>query len=175
MYGEIQNMDNIKQNDITGNLRDIEGNGTLLDILLEFEKMLEEQGMYGYENWKEGEVAGGPKLSRYWLNVTLMYPYKKMPNPRATARLENIGCDVKFTKSVLNVPRTVKKQEDLDTDKKPKIDATDIWLIDIWMPRKFVDEALTGKDVVDGGINQSDLSKAYETGLDDETKIGQDS
>ena len=152
-------MDNIKQNNIIDNLRDIEGNGTLLDILLEFEKMLEEQGMYGYENWKEGEVAAGPKLSRYWLNVTLMYPYKKMPNPRAMARLENIGCDVKFTKSVLNVPRTVKKQEDLDTNKKPKIDATDIWLIDIWMPRKFVDEALTGKDVVDGDINLDWMTK----------------
>ena len=103
-----------------------------------------------------------------------MYPYKKMPNQRAAARLENIGCDVKFKKSVLNVPRTVKKQEDLDANKKPKIDATDIWLIDIWMPRKFVDEALSGKDVLDGDINSSDLSKAYETGLDDETKIGQD-
>jgi len=174
MYGEIQNMDNIKQNDITDNLRDIDGNGTLLDILLEFEKMLEEQGMYGYENWKKGEVAQGPKLSRYWLNVTLMYPYKDMPNPKASARLENIGCDVKFKKSVLNVPRTVKSHDDLDPSKKPKIDATDIWLVDVWMPRKFVDEALTGKDVVDGDINQSDLTKAYETGLDDETKIGQD-
>ena len=43
------------------------------------------------------------------------------------------------------------------------------------MPRKLEEEAMTGKDVVDGDINQSDLSKAYETGLDDETKIGQDS
>ena len=167
-------MDKIKHNDIIDNLRSIDGNGTLLDILLEFEKMLEEQGMYGYENWKSGEVAHGPKLSRYWLNVTLMYPYKKMPNPKAALRLTNIGCDVKFKKATLNVPKTVKSHEDLDTNKKPKIDATDIWLIDIWMPRKFVDEALSGKDVLDGDINSSDLSKAYETGLDDETKIGQD-
>jgi len=42
------------------------------------------------------------------------------------------------------------------------------------MPRKFVDEALTNRNVVDGDINQSELSKAYETGLDDETNIGQD-
>jgi hypothetical protein len=136
--------------------------------------MLEEQGMYGYENWKQGEVAQGPKLSRYWLNVTLMYPYLKMPNPKAKARLENIGCDVKFKKATLKTPRTVKKQEDLDSNKKPKLDSEDVWLVDIWMPRKFVDEALTGKDVVDGDINQSELSNAYETGLDDETKLGQD-
>ena len=103
-------MDDIKQNDIIDNLRNVDGNGTLLDILLEFEHMLEEQGMYGYENWKQGEVAQGPKLSRYWLNVTLMYPYLKMPNPKAKARLENIGCDVKFKKATLKTPRTVKKQ-----------------------------------------------------------------
>ena len=167
-------MDDIKQNDIIDNLRNVDGNGTLLDILLEFEHMLEEQGMYGYENWKQGEVAQGPKLSRYWLNVTLMYPYLKMPNPKAKARLENIGCYVKFKKATLKTPRTVKKQEDLDSNKKPKLDSEDVWLVDIWMPRKFVDEALTGKDVVDGDINQSELSNAYETGLDDETKLGQD-
>ena len=42
------------------------------------------------------------------------------------------------------------------------------------MPRKFVDEALTNRNVVDGDINQSELSNAYEAGLDDETNIGQD-
>ena len=62
----------------------------------------------------------------------------------------------------------------MDSNKKPKLDSEDVWLVDIWMPRKFVDEALTGKDVVDGDINQSELSNAYETGLDDETKLGQD-
>ena len=105
-------MSEIKQNDIIDNLRGIDGNGTLLDILLEFEHMLDEQGMYGYE--------------------------------------------------------------DLDTNKKPKLKDHAVWLVDIWMPRKFVDEALSGRDVTDGSINQSELSNAYEAGLDDETNIGQD-
>ena len=167
-------MNEIMQNDVIDNLRSIDGNGTLLDILLEFEHMLDEQGMYGYENWKLGEVAHGPKLSRYWLNVVLMYPYLKMPNPRAALRLKNIGCDVKFKKGTLKVPVTVKSQEDLDAKKKPKLKNHTVWLVDVWMPRKFVDEALTNRNVVDGDINQSELSKAYETGLDDETNIGQD-
>jgi hypothetical protein len=42
------------------------------------------------------------------------------------------------------------------------------------MPRKFVDEALSNKNIIDGNIDQSELSNAYETGLDDETNIGQD-
>ena len=33
-------MDDIKQNDIIGNLRNVDGNGTLLDILLEFETLI---------------------------------------------------------------------------------------------------------------------------------------
>ena len=167
-------MSEIKQNDILDNLRGVDENETLLDILLEFENMLDEQGMYGYKNWKLGEVAHGPKLSRYWLNVTLMYPYLKMPNPRAALRLENIGCDVKFKKATLKVPVTVKSQEDLDMKKKPKLKSHVVWLVDVWMPRKFVDEALTNKNIVDGDINQSELSNAYEAGLDDETNIGQD-
>ena len=167
-------MSEIKQNDIIDNLRSIDGNGTLLDILLEFEHMLDEQGMYAYENWKLGEVAHGPKLSRYWLNVVLMYPYLKMHNPTAALRLKNIGCDVKFKKATLKVPVTVKSQEDLDEKKKPKLKNHTVWLVDVWMPRKFVDEALTNRNVVDGDINQSELSNAYEAGLDDETSIGQD-
>ena len=166
-------MSEIKQNDILDNLRGVDENETLLDILLEFENMLDEQGMYGYKNWKLGEVAHGPKLSRYWLNVTLMYPYLKMPNPKAALRLTNIGCDVKFKKATLKVPRTVKKQEDLDGDRKPKLDSHQVWLVDVWMPRKFVDTALQGKDEFTDKIDTSELSDAYESGLDDETNIGQ--
>ena len=167
-------MSEIEQTSIIDNLRSIDKNGTLLDILLEFEHMLDEQGMYAYKNWKLGEVTQGPKLTRYWLNVTLMYPYLKMPNPRAALRLTNIGCEVNFKKAVLKIPVTPKSQEDLDANKKPKLKNHDVWLVDVWMPRKFVDEALQNKVQIDGEIDSTDLSNAYEAGLDDETNIGQD-
>jgi hypothetical protein len=166
-------MSEIEHTNIIDNLRGIDKNGTLLDILLEFEHMLDEQGMYAYKNWKMGEVAQGPKLTRYWLNVTLMYPYLKMPNPRAALRLTNIGCEVNFKKAVLKIPVTPKSQEDLDANKKPKIKSHDVWLVDVWMPRKFVDTALDGKDEFSGAVDTSELSDAYESGLDDETNIGQ--
>ena len=167
-------MSEIEHANIIDNLRGIDKNGTLLDILLEFEHMLEEQGMYAYQNWKMGEVAHGPKLSRYWLNVTLMYPHLKMPDPKAALRLTNIGCEVNFKKSVLKVPVTPKSREDLDKDNKPKLKSHKIWLVDVWMPRKFVDEALQSKVQIDGEVDAKDLSTAYEAGLDDETNIGQD-
>ena len=64
---------------ILDNIRSIDKNGTLLDILLEFERVLDEAGLYAYKNWNLGEVAEGPKLSRYWISVKLMYPYIKIP------------------------------------------------------------------------------------------------
>ena len=167
-------MSEIEHANIIDNLRGIDKNGTLLDILLEFEHMLDEQGMYAYQNWKMGEVAHGPKLSRYWLNVTLMYPHLKMPDPKAALRLTNIGCEVNFKKSVLKVPVTPKSREDLDKDNKPKLKSHKIWLVDVWMPRKFVDEALQSKVQIDGEVDATELSTAYEAGLDDETNIGQD-
>ena len=65
------------------------------------------------------------------------------------------------------------KQEDLDINKKPKLDSHQVWLVDVWMPRKFVDTALQDKDEFTDEIDTSELSDAYESGLDDETNIGQ--
>ena len=47
---------------ILDNIRSIDKNGTLLDILLEFERVLDDSGLYAYKNWSLGEVAEGPKL-----------------------------------------------------------------------------------------------------------------
>lgn len=165
-------MSEMNYDDVVSNLRDIDKNGTLLDILLEFEKVLDEQGMYAYKNWKLGEVAEGPHISRYWLHVKLLYPYSKMPDPKAGLRLTKIGCEVKFEKALLKTPVMPTKQEDLDPDGKPKLKSDDVWLIDIWMPRKFVDEfkdetMKIGNDEVD----VEELNSAYDSGLDDETNI----
>ena len=50
-------MSDMIYDNIVGNLRDIDKNGTLLDILLEFEATLDKQGMYAYKNWKLGEIV----------------------------------------------------------------------------------------------------------------------
>lgn len=165
-------MSNIDNDDILENLRSIDANGTLLDMLLEFEHVLDEQGLYGYKNWKLGEVSQGPSLSRYWLYVQLMYPYKKMPEPIGAKRLTAIGCEVEFNKGILNVPVDVKSRDDLDEDGKPKIKKHKVWLIDVWMPRKFVDEFSDEKiKVGDDEIEVEEVNDAYDQGLDDETSV----
>lgn len=165
-------MSDIDNDDILENLRSIDANGTLLDMLLEFEHVLDEQGLYGYKNWKLGEVSQGPSLSRYWMYVQLMYPYKKMPEPSGAKRLTSIGCEVEFNKGVLKVPVDVKSRDDLDEDGKPKIKSHKVWLIDVWMPRKFVDEFSDEKiKVGDDEIEVEEVNDAYDQGLDDETSV----
>ena len=47
-------MSELNQDDILDNLRDVNKNNSLLDILLEFEKVLEDTGVYAYKNWDLG-------------------------------------------------------------------------------------------------------------------------
>jgi hypothetical protein len=165
-------MSEIDNEDVLDNLRDIDANGTLLDMLLEFEHVFDKQGLYVYDNWKYGEVIEGPSLSRYWLYVKLMYPYKKMPDPKGARRLVELGCEVEFKKGILKVPVDVKSREDLDENNRPKLKKHKVWLIDVWMPRRFIDEFTDDKINVDGdSVDVDELNQAYDDGLDDETNI----
>ena len=65
-------LDNTFIRNAVENINRINGNKTLLDMLLEFEKVLDDTGIYAYKNWMSGEVVEGPILERHWFNVTLM-------------------------------------------------------------------------------------------------------
>ena len=41
-------MSEVEHDKVIDNIRDIDKNGTLLDILLEFERVLDEVGLYAY-------------------------------------------------------------------------------------------------------------------------------
>lgn len=169
------NMSDTMHDGILDNIRSIDKNGTLLDILLEFERVLDEAGLYAYKNWSLGEVAEGPKLSRYWISVKLMYPYIKMPDPKAGLRLTKLGCEVKFEKGILKKPILPKSPEDLDEEGKPKLKSHDVWLVHVLMPRKLVDDFKDEEIMVgDSSVSTEEINQAYDTGLDDETNQRQD-
>ena len=165
-------MSELNQDDILDNLRDVNKNNSLLDILLEFEKVLEDTGVYAYKNWDLGEIVEGPNLSRYWLHVKLMYPYMGMPDPKAGIRLEKIGCEIKFNKGILKTPIIPKSPDDLDNEGMPKLKSDAIWMIDVWMPRKFIDNFTDEKIKIGSAeVDVTDLNDAYTSGLDDNTNI----
>ncbi len=151
------------------NINRINGNKNLLDILLEFEQILDESGIYAYRNWIDGEIVEGPILERHWFKVTLMYPYKKMPNPLAMRRLKKQGCRINYERGKIEVPvkvQSISDIQDLKT-KTPKTVKKNIWLIKIEMPRRYIEEFNDKNiDVSGENIDLESLTQAYDEGLD---------
>lgn len=132
-------------------IKKISETNTLLDMLLEFEKVLEDLDIYAYENWIKGEVLEGPDLDRHFVTVKLMYPKDQMPDPRGAMRLLDSRCLVRYTEETLVTPVRVKSFADVSLQARPdgtmrqkaKTQSEPVWVVEISMPRKFVDEFST--------------------------------
>lgn len=165
--------------DIRDTIESIYEGNTALDMLLEFEGILDNLHMYAYKNWINGEVVDGPHISRYWVEVTLMYPEKLMPDPEGSLRLTKHGCYVYYQKEDFIVSVDIKTPDDLEQDdkgeRKPKKIKKPVWLVKIVMPRHFVDEFNSNKIEVNGvEIDLSDVDDAYDEGLDGTAALQQD-
>ena len=129
-------------------IKKVSDTNTLLDMLLEFEKVLEDIDLYAYKNWQKGEVLEGPHLDRHFATVKLLYKENDMPDPYGAKRLMARDCMVKFHKDVLLSPRKVKTLDDIDmsvnddgtTRRKAKTQRENVWVVEIKMPRRYVDE-----------------------------------
>ena len=140
---------------VNDHIKKISETNSLLDMLLEFEKFLEDVDLYAYKNWMKGELVEGPILSRHFVTVKLMYPKKDMPDPYGAKRLFARECLVKFKEDTLIRPVKVKTFDDVDITPRPdgsirrkaKTKSEPVWVVEIKMPRKYVDEFET--DVIE--------------------------
>jgi len=129
-------------------IKKVSETNTLLDMLLEFEKTLDNIDLYSYKNWGLGEVLEGPTLNRHYVTVKLMYKESEMPDPAGAKRLFARDCLVKYTKDELLTPVKVKTFDDVTTDINPdgsvrhkaKTKTEPVWIVEIQMPRRYVDE-----------------------------------
>jgi len=145
----------IAVNILNDQIKKISETNTLLDMLLEFEKILEDVDLYAYTNWEKGEVLEGPNLDRHYVTVKLLYPHKEMPDPYGAKRLLARDCLVKYHKDTLVTPSKVKSFDDVVaeispdgiTKHKAKTKSEPVWVVEIKMPRRYVDEFST--DVVE--------------------------
>ena len=158
------------QDDINSNLSKILDSKNTLDVLLEFENMLDSVNIYAYKNWQYGEVVDGPKMGRHWVTVTLMYPNRLMPDPNGANRLVNYDCKVNYRKAVYVTPVKIKTQDDFEINEEgkrvPKMVKKGVWLIEITMPRRFIDDDSIAVDNDD--IDQDAVEEAYDDNLDSE-------
>jgi hypothetical protein len=131
--------------DVIKNVESIYSTNSSLSVLKDFERVLDEMDMYVYKNWQDGELAEGPKVDRYWITASFMWPREKMPDPMAAKRLLDYGCKVRYEKTHLLEPRKIKSPDDLRPGtKKGKLDRTPVWLVEITMPKKLVGDIFNG-------------------------------
>jgi len=154
-------------------LDDAYGSENILDILVEFERIFDQLDIYVFKNWIKGEIVEGPKIERYWITVTLMYPYKMMPDPEGAMRLMDHGCKVWYGQDTLNHVAKISGPESYEQNKdgklEPKLIKSPVWTVKVTMPRHFVDEMQTQKvDVGNTKIDMEDVSGAYDENLNGE-------
>mgnify|MGYP000418298263 CR=1 FL=1 len=139
-----------------------------MNTLLDFERVLDEADVYAFRNWINGELVQGPEIGRYSCTCTFMWPYALMPDPRATIRLANVGCNVKMLKSQLEVPIAVTSYEDFQSGSRyPKMKERQVWFMQIEIPFELMDDIKEGSiDLADQTIDLSEIEDAYDEDLD---------
>jgi len=139
--------------DILKNIEQVYGSNNSLNLLKDFERVIDELDTYVYENWLDGELVQGPKESRYFVECTFMWPKDNMPEPKGGMKLLEYGCKVQYAESMISSVRRIKKPDDIRPGtKKGKIDHKPVWLVKITMPKKLMHD-------IDRGYTELDKNK----------------
>ena len=152
--------------DIIRNVQSLYAVGPTLNILKDFERVLDELDVYVFANWGEGELLSGPTDSRHFVTCSFMWPADKMPDPSGGKRLLDRGCKVTYAKDELLKPREIKSPEDYRPGTvKGKIDAHDIWVVNIKMPKELIGNFKHGKDEIESQ-DEADMAPGGMDSLD---------
>jgi hypothetical protein len=158
-------------------VKEISLSDSALSTILDFERVIDELGVYVFRNWKLGELVEGPEYEKYFVTCTFMYPYKKMPDPRGGEQLLNYNCEVLYKRDELEYPVKIKNPGDYKPGTKlAKTKKVPIWLITITIPKKLMSDIEQGSiDLENEKIDMADLEQSYEEGLDEKTSKEQGS
>jgi hypothetical protein len=136
--------------DIIDNIEQIYGSNNALNILKDFERVIDELDIYVYDHWIDGELVQGPKESRYFVECTFMWPRDKMPEPQGGLRLIDYGCKVQVAETMLSKVRKIRTPDDIRPGtRKGKIDIDPIWLVKVQMPKKLMHDINRGYRALD--------------------------
>lgn len=146
----------------------LEDSPHLLDLLIQMEDVLDSLDVYVFKNWIDGEIVEGPKVRRYWLDVTLKYDLKKMPDPRAGLRLLKHGVRIDFSKAHEDAKGKIHEEDSAEIT--PGENSRVVWLVRISIPRRLIDETNSGQlDFYDDDIDAEDVQDAQDGGMNDES------
>jgi len=133
--------------DVIKNIQTLSENNSAFKVLKDFERVIDELDIYVYKNWIEGELVAGPDVGRYAVTCSWMWQRDEMPDPQGAKRLSDYGCKVLYKKEHILVPRKIKEPGDYRPGtKKGKIDAHPVWILEITMPKKLMQDVYIGKE-----------------------------
>jgi len=146
--------------DVINNIEQIYHSNNSLNLLKDFERVIDELDLYVYDHWIDGELASGPKSSRYFVECTFMWPKHKMPDPKGGMTLIDYGCKVEFAEDYVAKVRKIKTPDDIRPGtKKGKIDYYPVWMVKITMPKKLMASIESGSKQLDQNTIEDILSQ----------------
>lgn len=162
--------------DLLDNTKKIFMTDSVVDSLMDFERVLDELDLYSFANWKSGELVKGPDYEKYFVGCTFMWPYAKMPDPRGAVRLSDYDCEVNYRQDFFKHPVQVKHPTDFRPGTKvPRLTDTPVWLVEIVMPKKLMHDIKQGAlELESGTVDMEDIDQAYETGTDSDLQKNPD-
>ena len=147
----------------------------LLDILTSFEKFLDDSNLYVYSGWMDGVIVEGPNVSKYWVEIVLMFDGATMPDPRGAKLFERHGVKVSVKKTFQE--RSIEKprsQNDMQTIRagvlKPAVEKVPVILYKFVVPRQLLDfESFDEYKILDANASSDISDSDIETDAPDTT------
>jgi hypothetical protein len=148
---------------IVDNIKGIMMSDSVMETLMDFERVLDEADIYAFKNWGLGELVDGPVIKRYEVQCTFMWPKKMMPDPRGAKRLLPLGCEIGFKQATIKVPVKIDTPDDFKPGTHyPKLVDREVWLVRIVVPKQLMEDVREGSvDIADQTIDTEDLDDAY--------------
>jgi hypothetical protein len=162
--------------DILDSIKQVSMSESSLQVLLDFERVLDDMNIYAFMNWADGELVSGPNITKYRVEATFCWPLKMMPDPSGAERLLQYGAKITYKKAWLIYPIKIKSEKDYRPRmKKPKLARTRVWLVSINLPNHLIKDITKGSaEIMDQMIDLEDLDNAYQEGLDTTDAITND-
>ncbi len=147
----------------------------LTDLLIDVEDYMDTNNLWSFANWIDGIVVAGPFVSKYWVKLTLKYPYKKMPDPAGGMRLTKHGTKISYRIGKEQKPIKIKSPDDYQPGtKKARIKLVKIWLVEILIPRRLVENlSKTVMDLYDEDVDTNTLDDADVQGITSDQAVDQ--
>lgn len=145
-----------------------------LNVLMDFERVLDEMDIYAFANWEKGELVEGPTVERYWVECKFMWPRELMPDPSGAERLLPYGVKVTYEATSLDVPVKIKSQDDFrgDGSRKGKLVPVKVWVVSITMPQELINDIEQGSlEIAGEEVDLEDVQNAYQQGIDQEANV----